>query len=202
MKKHKILTAAVLALCIGAMPLQVLPCSVPVVTVAEDSETPETIEYNGMTFEVRDKKTVNELVLVSYNEQYDENEKRGSYIYLNKIWIDNMSVAGITHNVAESLSKHIIIPDTIEYIDAESVENCERVSYNSIGGFEFTFAVYPKETANLYLTSYNGNEEDLTIPETVDGLNLIGIKQGAFQGNTTIKNVTLPDTMEYIESDV
>ena len=66
MKKHKILTATMLALCIGAMPLQVLPCSAPVVTVAEDSETPETIEYNGMTFEIQ-KKTVEKLVMVSYN---------------------------------------------------------------------------------------------------------------------------------------
>ena len=37
MKKHKILTATVLVLCMGAVPIQAIPCSVPV--IAANAET-------------------------------------------------------------------------------------------------------------------------------------------------------------------
>ncbi len=192
MKKHKILTAAVLALCIGAMPLQVLPCSVPAVTVAEDSETPETIEYNGMTFEIQ-KKTVEKLVMVSCNT---DNLREGEMVGLPS-YADYMKVIGVTNELAEKMSGILNLPYGIRYFDEESLKSCERMVVD-----DATYAILPEYIYEPYLTSYSGNEEDLTIPETVDGLNLIGIKQGAFQGNTTIKNVTLPDTMEYIESDV
>ena len=193
MKKHKILTAAVLALCMSAMPLQVLPCSMPAVTaIAENAETAETIEYNGMTFEIQ-KKTVEKLVMVSCNT---DNLREGEMVGV-PLYADYISVIGVTNELAEKMSGILYVPQSMRYFDEESLKSCERMVVDNA-----TYAIFPEDIYELYLTSYSENEEDLTIPETVDGLNLIGIKQGAFQGNTTIKNVTLPDTIEYIESDV
>ncbi|MBR7084901.1 MAG: hypothetical protein IKI37_06975, partial [Oscillospiraceae bacterium] len=102
MKKHrKILTAALFAVCMGTLPIQAIPCSVPVVTA--NAETEGTIEYNSMTFEIREDKP-NELIL----------------------------------------------------------------------------------------TSYSGEEADLTVPETIGGKTVTGIANGTFVGNQIIKNVILP----------
>ncbi len=59
------------------------------------------------------------------------------------------------------------------------------------------------------LTGYNGNDEDITIPtvipEDYPDTSLRGkpfsiIKEGAFKGNTTIKNVTIPDSIGHVGS--
>ena len=109
MKKFRTLTMAI-ALCIGMIPIQALPCSVPAITA--NAETSDTIEYNGMSFKV--------------HENTDE----------------------------------------------------------------------------LTLISYNGNEENLTIPETIEGKTVTAIENGVFQGNRKIVNVTLPDTIDYFGFDV
>ena len=109
MKKFRTLTAAI-ALCMGMIPIQALPCSVPEITA--NAETSDTIEYNGMSFKV--------------HENTDE----------------------------------------------------------------------------LTLISYSGNEENLTIPETIDGKTVTAIESKAFWGNRAIVNVTLPDTIDYFGYDV
>ena len=106
MKKYKILTAAVLALCISALPIQALPCPVPVITA-----NAETIEYNGMTFEPREERT-DELILISY----DGTEKNLT-IPEN---VDGMTVTGITENAfrENQIIKNVILPDTIDYFES------------------------------------------------------------------------------------
>ncbi|MBR1592578.1 MAG: leucine-rich repeat protein [Ruminococcus sp.] len=193
MKKRRILTAAVFALCIGAVPIQALPCSVPAVTaIAENAETAETIEYNGMTFEIQ-KRTVKQLVMISYNiDDLEEGSMAGMPYY-----VGDKKVIGVTKELSEKMLNTLYVPYGMRYFDEESLNSCEIITVDNV-----TYAIFPEDIYELYLTSYSENEEDLTIPETVDGLNLIGIKQSAFQGNTTIKNITLPDTLEYFESDI
>ena len=249
MKKHKILTAAVLALCIGAVPIQALPCSVPVITA-----NAETIEYNGMTFEPREERT-DELILVSY----DGTEKNLT-VPEN---VDGMTVTGITDSTfsGNRTIKNVTLPDTIDYFESyvfngsslESINipkslrvipdctfmDCSRLKsvdfHDNILGisesaFRFctieipdnlkekyisrniptsetfdcdgmVFAVCYQQNTKLILISFNENEKNLTVPEAIDGKNITGIRKGLFQGNKTIQNVTLPDTVYYLETE-
>ncbi len=51
-----------------------------------------------------------------------------------------------------------------------------------------------------YVTGYTGNESVLTVPETISGKTVKGIGEGAFENNTRIIEITLPETCAYIES--
>ena len=106
MKKNKILTAVMLSVCMGILPIQALPCSMPDITA--NAEFSEEIEYNGITFAVR-----------------------------------------------------------------------------------------PRNENELAVISYNGNDENLVIPETVGGKTVTAIENEVFYENKTIVNVTLPDTIDY-----
>lgn len=56
-------------------------------------------------------------------------------------------------------------------------------------------------TNNTYvITGLKQDVEELIIPETIDGVAVSEIKKQAFQYNTTLKKVTLPDTIRYIHS--
>ncbi|MBP3760259.1 MAG: hypothetical protein J6I55_02075 [Ruminococcus sp.] len=66
MKKHKIFISTLLTLCIGAVPIQALTCSVPAMAYTF-SKMPEIIEYNNMEFAVLEWEKSNELILLDYN---------------------------------------------------------------------------------------------------------------------------------------
>ena len=54
---------------------------------------------------------------------------------------------------------------------------------------------------NYVITSYQPTttaEVDLVLPHEINGRDIVGIADGVFQGSTTIKNVTIPATYEYI----
>ena len=116
MKKHKILTAAVLALCIGALPIQALPCPVPAITA--NAETSDTIEYNGMTFETREGKS-DELILTSYSEE------EANLIIPEKI--EGKTVTAIDSNVFKNnkILVNVTLPDTINYFGRGVFENSQ-----------------------------------------------------------------------------
>lgn len=49
-----------------------------------------------------------------------------------------------------------------------------------------------------YVTGYTGTEKNVVIPSQHNGYTIIGIKFNAFQNNTNITTVTIPDTVESI----
>lgn len=49
-----------------------------------------------------------------------------------------------------------------------------------------------------FITDYFGSKEELIIPEIIQGRTVQGIASGAFENNTFIKTVVLPETAEYI----
>ena len=53
---------------------------------------------------------------------------------------------------------------------------------------------------SIKITRYTGTETSLTIPSTIEGLPVTNIDKYAFNGNTTIQTVTLPDTMTNVSS--
>ncbi|MDE6036139.1 MAG: leucine-rich repeat protein [Ruminococcus sp.] len=58
---------------------------------------------------------------------------------------------------------------------------------------------YPDE---LILTEYTGNDENIVVPENIGGYTVTAIDNYVFRDNQNIKNVTLPDTINYFGSSV
>ena len=49
-----------------------------------------------------------------------------------------------------------------------------------------------------FVSRYDGTDEDVYVPSLYNGAPVVGINSSAFQGNKTIKNVTLPATIKSI----
>ena len=62
---------------------------------------------------------------------------------------------------------------------------------------DFVFAVRDDSTG-IVVVKYNGTASTLTVPNTVAGLPVMEIGAQAFEGNTKLKSVTLPATIEII----
>ena len=62
---------------------------------------------------------------------------------------------------------------------------------------DFVFAVRDDSTS-IVVVKYNGTASTLTVPSTVAGLPVVEIGAQAFEGNTKLKSVTLPATIEII----
>ena len=157
--------------------------------IAYSDNTHKNINYNGFNFEFRDDSDNTELILTKYTGN-DENlsipENVNGY---NVTAIDSEAFAD------NYTIKNVTIPATIDYFGSGFFS----ISCN---GFNFRFRDYFDENSDLILTAYTGNDENLSIPENVNGHNVTAIDSEAFANNYTIKNVTLPDTIDYFGSGV
>lgn len=63
----------------------------------------------------------------------------------------------------------------------------------------YEFKYYCDYSANGYfITGYFGTYTNIEIPTLYNGKKIIGIRDSAFEGNSTIKNVVIPETIETI----
>ena len=58
--------------------------------------------------------------------------------------------------------------------------------------------LYKEIDGGMEVAKYNGSSASLTIPETVNGKTVIRIGASAFEGNTTLTSINLPDTVQVI----
>ena len=58
----------------------------------------------------------------------------------------------------------------------------------------------PIDSSSYYVAGYSGTAASLTIPEKVNGKTVKRIGASAFEGNTTLESIDLPDTIEVIEA--
>ena len=58
--------------------------------------------------------------------------------------------------------------------------------------------VYAEINGGMEVVKYNGSSATLTIPESVNGKTVIRIGASAFEGNTTLTSIDLPDTIQVI----
>ena len=58
--------------------------------------------------------------------------------------------------------------------------------------------VYEVVSGEMTVTGYRGNAESVTVQETVNGQTVTVIGESAFENNTAIKQIDLPDTIRVI----
>lgn len=89
--------------------------------------------------------------------------------------------------------------DTMFTAKAESYE--EPIEYN-----DMWFSSRDGRKNEIILLSYCGQESNLVIPEKINGYTVTGIKRSVFDHNKSkgfvVENVTLPDTIDYLEDGV
>ncbi|MBQ9902015.1 MAG: sigma-70 family RNA polymerase sigma factor [Clostridia bacterium] len=59
---------------------------------------------------------------------------------------------------------------------------------------------YQKADGGVILTNYKGNEPNVVIPDTLDGMNVVAIGQNAFKYSRVLQSVTIPPTVRAIGS--
>lgn len=77
-------------------------------------------------------------------------------------------------------------------IDEDAYEDADR---NVMPSF-FSVSDYTMDGGTI--VKYNGLDTKLVIPDKIDGVTITGIGASAFQGNTTITSVTIPNTVKTI----
>lgn len=73
------------------------------------------------------------------------------------------------------------------------------ITTNAANYDDFTFEIKENELA---LTGYNGSSPDIVVPEEVNGYAVTAIDDKAFYGNKIIRNVSLPNTVNYLGAEV
>lgn len=64
-------------------------------------------------------------------------------------------------------------------------------------GEAFTFEIHANGKGYV-LSGYNGQDSSVTVPDWYNGLPVVAIGDGAFQGNTAVSKVSLPSTITVI----
>ncbi len=59
---------------------------------------------------------------------------------------------------------------------------------------------YQKTEGGVILTRYTGNEPDVVIPETIDGMKVVAIGANAFKFKSVLRSVTIPSTVSTVGS--
>ncbi|MGM9899062.1 MAG: leucine-rich repeat domain-containing protein, partial [Bacilli bacterium] len=86
-----------------------------------------------------------------------------------------------------------------QYNSKEFIENVlkwdfkekEKENYNGL-----LYTIY--QNSYIIIDGYNGTNADLVIPESINGLPVIGIADLAFENNTLLKSIVFPDTLLFI----
>lgn len=72
-----------------------------------------------------------------------------------------------------------------------SITKCSKITQMT---YQFDFVA----DEDGYLIEYNGTDSDVIVPETVNGIEIVGIGDYCFETNTTITSVTLPESVTEI----
>ncbi len=63
----------------------------------------------------------------------------------------------------------------------------------------WVYEINPYNQYEVIITGYVGNEKNVTVPDSINGI-AVGCIKAAFYNNDTIKSVTIPDTIRRLES--
>jgi len=82
-------------------------------------------------------------------------------------------------------------------VESESIAPAKEISTS-----ETRFTVKQQAKGSLMLSKYTGTDTKLDIPSTIDGYSVSVIEQATFKDCTTLEEVTIPATVECINSNL
>lgn len=78
---------------------------------------------------------------------------------------------------------------------AISAQSCIIPTVSAASSEDYSYdQFYYEEEPHWLISAYNGTDADIVLPETKDGVKIIGIADGAFKGSNVIHSVTLPES--------
>ena len=84
-------------------------------------------------------------------------------------------------------------------ITAISLQSCMIPTVNAASSGDYSYdEFYFYEKPYWLISAYNGTDEDIVLPETKDGIKILGIAEEAFKDNKVIHSVTLPESYSYM----
>ena len=84
-------------------------------------------------------------------------------------------------------------------ITAISLQSCMIPTVNAASSEDYSYdEFYFDEKPYWLISAYNGTDEDIVLPETKDGIKILGIAEEAFKDNKVIHSVTLPESYSYM----
>lgn len=125
-------------------------------------------------------------------------ELLGGYVLCNS---NTYIVDHLTVNNVEYTGDNLISVDTFnqeEFRKNTLNWNFKERVYENYNGLEY----YIVDNAYIVIDGYNGTSKDLIVPDTINGLKVIGINEMAFSNNTTIETVELPDSLCFIREAI
>jgi len=97
----------------------------------------------------------------------------------------------------------IFIIIAIMFVSNKSLAIYETSNQNFTSGnytYQKLLGYDNKESGNIVIIKYNGNEEIVNVPSTIDGLKVTETSSYLFNQNSTIKKVVLPNTLKKLYS--
>lgn len=112
------------------------------------------------------------------------------------------------------------LPETLTYIAPDAFAGCDGVTVIVVAGtpgeefaktagveYEYVrqetpaeFFTYEIENGECTITGYTGTDTDVVIPDVIEGCRVTGIGESAFDGNSAVISVDIPDTVVTINA--
>ena len=89
-------------------------------------------------------------------------------------------------------------PSDSSYMSSGWSGGSGSVGYDRNGKPKTLYTYTLDDYKNATITEYNGNARSLSVPQTIDGYTVVGIGSSAFEGNTNLRFLHLPDTLTSI----
>ena len=89
-------------------------------------------------------------------------------------------------------------PSDSSYMSSGWSGGSGSVGYDRNGKPKTLYTYTLDDYKNATITEYNGNARSLSVPQTIDGYTIVGIGSSAFEDNTNLRFLSLPDTVTKI----
>ena len=86
-------------------------------------------------------------------------------------------------------------PSDSSYMSSGWSGGSGSVGYDRNGKPKTLYTYTLDDYKNATITEYNGNARSLSVPQTIDGYTVVGIGSSAFEGNTNLRFLHLPETL-------
>ena len=104
--------------------------------------------------------------------------------------------AGVTYRIQIKAYVNDEDGTVADYIAESEVRSIAIEEYKlTVGDFEYE---YTEDNTGIVITKYSGTDADVTVPESIEDLPVVEIGDSAFEGNSYLECIDLPDTVAVI----